>query len=682
MSVLMSKIRNRVFCVAVFCLAFSALTVVPASAQPQVECSSGGYIRISGTFLTDGRDCAGSIVVPSYITEIEAHAFFRNRSLTAITIPASVKKIGRGAFEGTGLTSVVFEEGTQLKEIAPYLFYETFALTSIDIPYGVTSIGNSAFGYSAIVSISIPSSVTAIASTAFVFTNSLIDINVDSQNTKYSSIVGVLFSDQAMTLVRYPSGRSDTTWTIPSSVTRIGDFAFYSTNSLTSIAIPSSVTSIGRHSFAFSTALSTVTIPTSVTTIEGYAFANVSALTNITIPSSVTSIGEAAFAHTSSLTSVNFAEGSQLSTFANHLFYEARSLTYVNIPSSVTSIGEYVFYQNTVLADITIPEGVTSLGSSAFDGMRALTSVTIPDGVTYIGRFTFSRTSITSITIPASVTSIGDDAFFLASSLITVNFLGNAPTTSSSAFAYGHRGLKAYIGPNATGFTAPGTRWNGLVVIGANSNAITYWPNRGSFPADFSFIVVEEFETGKLITAPPPPTREGFTFAGWLDSDTSSRIEFPFIPNSPVDKTLFALWDPLPTSQPTPNPVAPPSPQVPIVDSQPPAENIHSVIPTPKPDSAIQVADEVKELMPTMGVNENQGARVLATRLGVPIASSKAKVTFKVSKSSKQVCTKSGSKLKTLKAGNCVVTFTVQEPKSKKGKKPKATKTVKTLVVQ
>ena len=43
---------------------------------------------------------------------------------------------------------------------------------------------------------------------------------------------------------------------------------------------------------------------------------------------------------------------------------------------------------------------------------------------------------------------------------------------------------------------------------------------------------------------------------------------------------------------------------------------------------------------------------------------------------------KSGSKLKTLKAGNCVVTFTVQEPKPKKGKKPKATKTVKTLVVQ
>jgi hypothetical protein len=39
-------------------------------------------------------------------------------------------------------------------------------------------------------------------------------------------------------------------------------------------------------------------------------------------------------------------------------------------------------------------------------------------------------------------------------------------------------------------------------------------------------------------------------------------------------------------------------------------------------------------------------------------------------------------KLKTLKAGKCVVSFTVQEPKPKKGKQPKATKTTKTLVVK
>ena len=57
-------------------------------------------------------------------------------------------------------------------------------------------------------------------------------------------------------------------------------------------------------------------------------------------------------------------------------------------------------------------------------------------------------------------------------------------------------------------------------------------------------------------------------------------------------------------------------------------------------------------------------------------------VSISVAKSSNKVCTKSGSKIKSLKAGNCVVIFTVQEPKPKGGKKPKATEIVKTLAVQ
>jgi hypothetical protein len=39
-------------------------------------------------------------------------------------------------------------------------------------------------------------------------------------------------------------------------------------------------------------------------------------------------------------------------------------------------------------------------------------------------------------------------------------------------------------------------------------------------------------------------------------------------------------------------------------------------------------------------------------------------------------------KLKTLKPGKCVVIFTMQEPKPKKGKQPKATRIAKTLVLK
>jgi hypothetical protein len=84
----------------------------------------------------------------------------------------------------------------------------------------------------------------------------------------------------------------------------------------------------------------------------------------------------------------------------------------------------------------------------------------------------------------------------------------------------------------------------------------------------------------------------------------------------------------------------------------------------------------------TVSTKKRYSAKALARQVGVPIVSSKATVSISVAKSSKKVCTKSGAKLRTLKAGNCNVTFTVQEPKPKKGKKPKATKTPTTLIVQ
>lgn len=84
----------------------------------------------------------------------------------------------------------------------------------------------------------------------------------------------------------------------------------------------------------------------------------------------------------------------------------------------------------------------------------------------------------------------------------------------------------------------------------------------------------------------------------------------------------------------------------------------------------------------TVSAKKKYSAKSIANQVGVKTVSPKAAVSISVAKSSKKVCAKSGSSLKTLSAGNCVVIITVQEPKPKGGKKPKATKTTKTLVVQ
>ena len=116
--------------------------------------------------------------------------------------------------------------------------------------YSVTSIGNYAFCFcTGLTSVTIPSSVTSIGIGNSAFERSgLIEINVDENNTTYSSIDGVLFNKSQTELVLYPV-RKQGAYTIPNSVTSIGEYSFYGCRVLTSVTIPNSVESIGNLAF-------------------------------------------------------------------------------------------------------------------------------------------------------------------------------------------------------------------------------------------------------------------------------------------------------------------------------------------------------------------------------------------------------------------------------------------------
>ena len=377
---------------------------------------------------------------------------FNDQTATAVTIPSTiddypVTAIGEKAFSHcTSLASVTIPNGVQT--IRNSTFVGCTSLASVTIPNSVTSIEKWAFnGCTSLTSVTIPSGVQTIGNDAFVNCTSLKSIDVDENNDYYSSSDdGVLFNKEKTALITYPCGKTDTSYTIPSGVTSIGENAFNHCTSLESVTIPSGVQTIGNSAFFNCTSLASVAIPSSVTSIGDGAFVNCKSLASVTIESGVQKIGNSAFEGCTSLASVEIPDS--VTAIGNKAFRDCTGLANVTIPSSVKTIGYYAFEGCTGLKSVTIPHSVTAIGNNAFQNCRSLASVTIPDSVTSIEAETFRGcTSLASVTVPNSVTSIGVGAFDSCTSLASVVIPNRVTSIGEYAF-YNCTSLASIFLPN------------------------------------------------------------------------------------------------------------------------------------------------------------------------------------------------------------------------------------------
>ena len=279
--------------------AFFCCTSLTSVTIPDSVTSIGRFAFSNCTSLT-------SVTIPDSVTSIGEYAFYYCKSLTSMTIPDSVTSISSSTFAScTSLTSVTIPNS--VTSIGEYAFYDCKSLTSVTIPDSVTSIGKWAFSEcKSLTSVTIPDSVTSIGDAAFASCTSLTGIWVAEGNSHYANDAsGVLFNKDKTTLVQCPGAFA--AYTIPDSVTSIGDNTFDHCTSLTSVTIPDSVTSIGEWAFYWCTSLTSVTIPDSVTSIGDNTFDHCTSLTSVTIPDGVTSIGWRAFSNCTSLTDVYYA---------------------------------------------------------------------------------------------------------------------------------------------------------------------------------------------------------------------------------------------------------------------------------------------------------------------------------------------------------------------------------------
>ena len=193
-------------------------------------------------------------------TNLPKTMFASCSALRYIKLPDNTTKIPGSFFQGAkGVNIVNFGELTQLTTIDAWAFDGTQNLV-ITLPDSVTTLNTSAFESAfkngGSITIRPTSQLTTIGNKAFSGSNKLTGIY------------------------------------IPSTVTSIGESAFYSTGATTLENFENcQITTIKKSTFELATALTSIKIPETVTTIEN-AFIGNTKLTKVYIPSSVTSFAD------------------------------------------------------------------------------------------------------------------------------------------------------------------------------------------------------------------------------------------------------------------------------------------------------------------------------------------------------------------------------------------------------
>lgn len=438
---------------------------------------------------------SGQISIPATfkgkpVNEIEANAFENCSKITDIFFTSSIQTIGSSAFYNTEIiTYTNASSGANICEVkglpvtsGSWKYAEKLDNSLIIVKYlgssSTVSVPNlinekivkniHSYCFSSkdkIQSITIPNSVISIGSGAFSGCNGLTKVNI----TDLAAWFNISFSSSASNPLYYAqhlylNNTELTEITVPSSITKINNYALYGASSITSITIPSSVTSIGDYAFSNCSAMQRIFIPRNVTVIENYSF-NMwmkSAVIYCEVDSKPNGWGDYWNKYEQfTVTVVWGSSGTPLIEFG---------WEYIENSSGTITILAYRGSEKELATPKTLAnKTVSRINGYCFSDNKSITLAIISDGVEYIGERAFYQcTSLKKVYISKSVQTI------------------YAPSSSELVFDGCNSDVVLYCGASSKP-SGWGTYWN---YYNYSSKLTTMWDVAG-FPqqnADWEYV--------------------------------------------------------------------------------------------------------------------------------------------------------------------------------------------------
>lgn len=356
-----------------------------------------------------------------------------------------------GALTISGTGSISDYSGTDI----PWKAFKD-SIRTVVITDGITAIGSSAFRQCGnLTKVELPSSVTKIGTYAFYGDSELAEAALGNviQIGDYAFCGDAKLAEAAL-----------------ENVSKIGSYAFQNCSGIVSAAL-TSVTEIGQNAFDGCSGLTSLSLgseSTAVVSMGTKAFQGCTSLTNVQF-TNVEMISYHAFQGASSLQSVDLTGVKKIGDGA---FGGIKQLKMVLFGKKTEAIGGAAF-EGTGIEEITIPSGVTSIGNGSFQNCTSLKKVTVQDGVTSIPTIAFNAdAALEDVTLPASLTEVKDNAFQGCTALAKVNYSGTGKQWSQIDFTTGNELLLAARGvEDVTGITLTPTELK-LTVKGSNGELL------------------------------------------------------------------------------------------------------------------------------------------------------------------------------------------------------------------